>query len=158
MNSNLKQYGLTECLGKEAALYSGLFAARITAQHRNLYQVISEQGELNATISGKFAYHAENQLDYPAVGDWVMIDRMDATSGNAVIHRVLQRKSILVRQAAGTANAEQAIAANIDTVFICMSLNSDFNLRRIERYLTIVWDSRATPVIILTKADLCESL
>lgn len=158
MNNDLKQYGLTECLEQEAASYSGLFVARITEQHRILYKVISEQGELNASISGKFAYHAENQLNYPAVGDWVMIDRTDSTAGNAVIHRVLRRKSVLVRQAAGTANAEQVIAANIDTIFICMSLNTDFNLRRIERYLTIAWDSMATPVIVLTKADLCENL
>lgn len=158
MNSYLKQYGLTEGLEQEAAQYSGLFMARITEQHRNLYKVISERGELNATISGKFAYRAENQLNYPAVGDWVMIDRMDGAAGNAVIHLVLPRKSMLARQAAGTANAEQAIAANIDTIFICMSLNADFNLRRIERYLTIAWDSMATPVILLTKADLCENL
>lgn len=158
MNSYLKQYGLTECLEQEAAQYSDLFMARVTEQHRNLYKVISEQGELNATISGKFAYCAENQLNYPAVGDWVMIDRMDGAAGNAVIHHVLPRKSLLARQAAGTANVEQAIAANIDTIFICMSLNADFNLRRIERYLTIAWDSMATPVILLTKADLCENL
>ena len=158
MNRYLTKYGLTENFEQEAALYSGLFPTRITEQHRDLYKVIGEQGELNAGISGKFLYNAENQLNYPAVGDWVMIDRMDGASGNAIIHRVLRRKSILARQAAGTAKVEQAIAANIDTIFICMSLNADFNLRRIERYLTIAWDSMATPVILLTKADLCENL
>lgn len=103
-----------------------MFVARITEQHRDLYKVIGEQGELYASISGKFAYSAENQLNYPAVGDWVMIDRIDGATGNAIIHHVLRRKSMLARQAAGTAKAEQAIAANIDTIFICMSLNADF--------------------------------
>lgn len=158
MNSQLKKYGLTEFFEQEATRFNGLFLARITEQHRELYRVIGKQGELNASISGKFAYGAEIQLNYPAVGDWVMIDRMDGTAGNAIIHHVLRRKSMLVRQAAGTAKAEQAIAANIDTIFICMSLNADFNLRRMERYLTIAWDSMATPVIILTKADLCGDL
>lgn len=158
MNSYLKKYGLTDFYEQEAALYNGLFLARIAEQHRDLYKVIGEQGELNASVSGKLAYSAGNQLNYPAVGDWVMIDRIDGAAGNAIIHHVLRRKSMLARQAAGTAKAEQAIAANIDTIFICMSLNADFNLRRIERYLTIAWDSMAIPVIILTKADLCENL
>jgi ribosome biogenesis GTPase len=87
-----------------------------------------------------------------------MIDRQDAGAGNAVIQHVLRRKSVFARQAAGTSNDEQVVAANIDTVFICMSLNADFNLRRLERYLTIAWSSMAAPVIVLTKSDLCGDL
>jgi ribosome biogenesis GTPase len=87
-----------------------------------------------------------------------MIDRQTADSGNAVIRYVLRRKSVFTRKAAGTANEEQVIAANIDTVFICMSMDADFNLRRVERYLAIAWDSRAKPVIVLTKSDLCDDL
>jgi len=94
-----------------------------------------------------------------------MIDRTDKNEGNAVIHHILQRKSALVRAAAGagrgapgTKTAGQMIAANIDIIFICMSLGADFNLRRVERYLTIAWDSMATPVIVLTKSDLCDDL
>ena len=78
--------------------------------------------------------------------------------GNAVIQAILPRKSVFTRRAAGTANREQVVAANIDTVFICMSLNNDFNVRRLERYLSVAWDSGASPVIILTKADLCSDL
>jgi ribosome biogenesis GTPase len=96
--------------------------------------------------------------DYPAVGDFVMLDRNDDAAGNAIIHHVLTRKSAFIRKAAGTANEEQVVAANIDTVFICMALNNDYNLRRVERYLSIAWDSGAVPVIVLTKADLCEDL
>ncbi len=87
-----------------------------------------------------------------------MIDRVNGSTGNAVIHHILRRQSVLARQAAGTENSGQVIAANIDTIFICMSLNADFNIRRIERYLTIAWDSMATPVIVLTKSDLCSDL
>ena len=158
MNINLKDYGLSEHFEQEAALYSGLFIARVTGQYRDLYTVICECGEISASVSGKFAYHADGQTSFPAVGDWVMIDRTNGSSGNAIIHHTLRRKSVLARQAAGTVNAGQMIAVNIDIIFICMSLNADFNLRRIERYLTIAWSSTATPVIVLTKSDLCDDL
>jgi ribosome biogenesis GTPase len=155
MYSALNEYGLTERFEQEAILYEGLFLARVSQQHRGLYKVIAEAGELNAVVSGKLVYQADGQLGFPAVGDFVMIDRQGSDTGNAVIHHVLQRKSVFTRKAAGTANDEQVIAANIDIVFICMSLNADFNLRRVERYLAVAWDSRAAPVIVLTKSDLC---
>jgi len=158
VNSELKKYGINEAIEQEAALYQDLFIARVIEQHRDLYRVIGEYGELGASISGKLAYHADNQTGFPAVGDWVMIDRTDERSGSAIIHHILSRKSLLTRQAAGTGNSQQVIAANIDTIFICMSLNADFNLRRIERYLAIAWDSMAIPVIVLTKSDLCRNL
>ncbi len=158
MNINLKNYGLIQRFEQEATMYEGLFLARVSEQHRELYKVISECGETDASVSGKLAYNAYGQADFPAVGDWVMIDRLDGSTGNAIIHHILRRKSILARQAAGTEHAEQVIATNIDIIFICMSLNADFNIRRIERYLTIAWDSMATPVIVLTKSDLCRDL
>ena len=165
MHINLKDYGLSERFEQEATLHDGLFVARVTVQHRELYTVICETGEISASVSGKFAYQADDPTSFPAVGDWVMIDRIDKSEGNAVIHHVLRRKSALARGAAGagrgatgTKTDGQMIAANIDTIFICMSLNADFNLRRLERYLTIAWDSMATPVIVLTKSDLCDDL
>lgn len=158
MKIDLLNYGLNERFEQEAAQYNGLFIARITEQHRELYKVMSECGEIEASVSGRLAYHTDGQIAFPAVGDWVMIDRADASAGKAVIHHVLHRKSVLARQASGTKNTGQVIAANIDTIFICMSLNADFNIRRIERYLTIAWDSMATPVIVLTKSDLCSDL
>lgn len=139
-------------------MYEGLYLARITEQHRELYRAVTEDGELGASVSGKLQYNAGDELGFPAVGDWVMLDRKDGSHGNAVIHNVLRRKSLLSRKAAGTGQAAQIIASNIDTIFICMSLNADFNLRRIERYLAICWDSMATPVIVLTKSDLCDNL
>ena len=158
MSVNLKDYGSNERFEGEATLYDGLYLARVTEQHRDLYKVVCESGELTASVSGKFAYNADDNVGFPAVGDWVMIDRTDADLGNAVIHNVLSRKSVLARQAVGNTNTGQLIAANIDIIFICMSLNADFNLRRVERYLAIAWESRATPVIVLTKSDLCDDL
>ncbi len=156
--SKLKKYGLNERFEQEAACYQDLFLARVCEQHHNLYKVISEQGEQKASVSGRLLYHADEAADFPAVGDWVMIDRANGDDGNAVIHHILQRKSAFFRKAAGTSGAMQIIAANIDTVFICMSLNADYNLRRLERYLSIAWDSMAIPVIVLTKSDLCDDL
>ena len=154
----LKKLGLSDSFEQEAALYDGLFLARVSERHRDLYKVVSELGELQSSVSGKLAYNAGGNTDFPAVGDWVMIDRTDGSAGNAVIHHVLRRKSMFERKAAGTDNATQIVAANIDVVFICMSLNADFNLRRLERYLSIAWNSMARPVIVLTKADLCKDL
>jgi ribosome biogenesis GTPase len=155
---NLIKYGLSDRFAQEATLYDGLFLARVTEQHRDLYKVVSDEGELQAGVSGNFMYRANDNSDFPAVGDWVMIDRTDDSTGNAVVHHILRRKSVFERKAAGTGNSIQIVATNIDIIFICMSLNADFNLRRVERYLSIAWNSMATPVIVLTKADLCENL
>ena len=154
----LQKYGLHPRFSQEATLYEGLHLARVCSQHRELYRVVGGTGEFLAAVSGKLAYNAADRSDFPAVGDWVMTDRPDDSGGTAMIHHVLRRKSVFARMAAGTSVATQIVAANIDIVFICMSLNADFNLRRMERYLTIALDSRATPVIVLTKADLCGDL
>lgn len=141
-----RKYG--EEYGKKYAV------GRIIAQEKGLYRLISEHGEQAAIVSGKLRYRAESAADLPAVGDFVLIDRNEP-QGNAVIHAILPRKSVFIRKAAGTVYTEQVVAANIDTVFICMSLNRDFNIRRLERYLAVAWESGALPVIVLTKADLC---
>ncbi|GGM41084.1 putative ribosome biogenesis GTPase RsgA [Paraliobacillus quinghaiensis] len=155
---DMKNLGLSQRFLTEATLYTGLYIGRIISQYKNLYKVATENGEIMAQISGKFRFDATLLSDYPAVGDFVMLDRTEDSSGNAIIHKVLTRKSAFIRKASGTSNDEQIVASNIDTVFICMSLNNDFNLRRVERYLGITWDSGAIPVIVLTKADLCDNL
>ena len=133
-----------------------LTVCRVSMQEKGQYQIISPEGTQWAKISGKFRYGSAAVSDYPAVGDYVMVDLV--INGLSVIHTVLPRKSVFVRKAAGTGNTEQVVAANIDTVFLCMALNNDFNIRRMERYLTAAWDSGATPVILLTKTDLCDDL
>ncbi len=155
---DLAAYGLCDRFAQEATLYPGLFLVRVTEQHRDLYTVIGEAGELPAALSGKMLHAATDAADFPAVGDWVMVDRVDGQTGHAVIHHLLRRKSVFARQAAGSDRDAQIIAANVDVVFLCMSLNQDFNLRRLERYLTIAFSSQATPVIVLTKSDLCDDL
>jgi len=154
---DISAYGFS---GRFVALvmeYPALAVGRILSQEKGLYRVISENGERFAKMAGRFRYEAGTVSDFPAVGDFVMMDCKE-TNSNAIIHHVLQRKSVFTRKAAGTAHTEQVVAANIDTIFLCMSLNNDFNLRRLERYLSICWESGATPVIVLTKADLCENI
>ena len=148
---NMKNLGLNERFIKESSIYEDLTIGRITSQHKDLYEVITENGKIKAQVSGKFRFNASNVSDFPAVGDFIMLD-------DEIIHHVLTRKSAFIRKASGTSNNEQIVAANIDTVFICMSLNNDFNLRRLERYIGIGWDSGATPVVVLTKSDLCSDL
>ena len=139
-----------------AAQYPELTVGRITLQEKGMYRIRTSMGEQNALVSGKFQFDAQSPSDYPAVGDYVMASCADPDT--AVIHQVLPRKSLFVRKAAGTSKTEQVVAANIDTVFLCMSLNNDFNLRRLERYLSVAWESGADPVVVLTKADLCADL
>ncbi|MBP2655782.1 MAG: ribosome biosis GTPase RsgA [Firmicutes bacterium] len=155
---DMKNWGLSQKFAAESAYYTNLYIGRVISQSKDLYKVITANGELTAEISGKYRFAVKTLSDYPAVGDFVMLDRNNDTGGNAIIHHVLTRKSAFIRKAAGTSNNDQIVASNIDTVFICMSLNNDFNLRRIERYLGVAWDSRAIPVIVLTKADLCDDL
>lgn len=155
-NINMKEYGLNERFINESTLYENQNVGRIVSQDKGLYKLVSEKGELKAQVSGKFRYNSINISDYPAVGDFVMFN--DNEGGNAIINHVLTRKSAFIRKAAGTSNNEQIVASNIDTVFICMSLNNDFNIRRLERYISVAWDSGATPVVVLTKSDLCSRL
>lgn len=156
---DLYNLGLSARFVQEATLYGDqLHLARVSVQHKDMYQVLTEQGEIKAEVSGKLSHLAATSAEYPAVGDWVLVDRLDDHGGNAIIHHLLTRKSYFERKAAGTKYDRQIVAANIDTIFICMALNSDYNLRRLERYLSIAWDSMAMPVVLLTKADLCEDL
>ena len=139
---------------EQSIQYPELSLCRIVSQEKGLYRIISAEGDQLASVSGKFQHEAASPSDYPVVGDYVMAA---LNGGAAVINRVLPRKSLFLRKSAGTARMEQAVAANIDTVFICMSLNSDFNLRRLERYLSVAWESGSLPVVVLTKADLCDN-
>ena len=149
---SMADYGLTGPYGPAPG--NGLCIGRILAQEKGLYRLICERGELAAEPSGKLRFQARSGAELPAVGDFVWAD-CSRDSTFAVIHGILPRRSVFLRRSAGTAHTCQVVAANIDTVFLCMSLNNDFNIRRLERYLTVAWDSGAAPVIVLTKADLC---
>lgn len=158
-NNNLLNLGLNQRYINEASMYdSNLYIARVAVQYKDMYKVITVEGEILAKVSGKLAYYSNSIFDYPVVGDWVLLDRINNKSGDAIIHNILSRKSYFSRKAAGNRYDKQIVASNIDYVFICMSLNNDFNINRLERYIAVAWDSMATPVIILTKSDLCEDI
>ncbi|MCD4712665.1 MAG: ribosome small subunit-dependent GTPase A [Clostridiales bacterium] len=154
----LKNYGLSDALAKEASEFKDLFLGRVLSQSKDIYRVVTENDDFFAVVSGKYRHQTRNLSDFPAVGDFVMLDRDNGKNGNGIIHQVLSRKSAFIRKAAGKSNEEQLVATNIDTTFICMSVNSDFNLRRLERYLVLVWESGSTPVVVLTKVDLCDDI
>jgi ribosome biogenesis GTPase len=134
----------------------GSVPARVISESKGSYQVYGQYGELTAKISGKMRYHSEAENQYPTVGDWVVI-RPRVQEQKGTIHAVLPRKSKFSRKVAGERFEEQVVCANVDTVFIVSGLDGgrNFNLRRIERYLTLAWNSGATPVIVLNKVDLC---
>lgn len=131
--------------------------ARVITQEKGFYRISNGMEERLAEVSGKFRYQAQTISDYPAVGDYVIASWPEDGS-NCIISSLFPRKSAFIRKAAGQDSHEQVVAANIDTVFVCMSLNNNFSLRRLERYLATAWDSGAVPVIVLTKADLCDHL
>ena len=130
--------------------------ARVAEENREMYRLLSVDGEFMAEVSGKFRHEVSGRADFPAVGDWVLASTRKNES-RATIHQVLNRKSKFSRKIAGKKTEEQIVAANVDVVFLVSSLNSEFNLRRIERYVTLAWESGAQPVIVLNKCDLCES-
>ena len=129
----------------------GLVAARVVAQHRGHYDVLDEHGERRVRVGGRLRHDASSAAALPAVGDWV------AVRGEA-IQAVLPRRSAFMRKAASAATEGQVLAANLDSIFVVTALNGDLNLRRLERYLTLAWESGASPVIVLTKADLCHDV
>lgn len=156
MHANeLHLWGATERVLTESSAQPNLHLARVITQARGQYTVVTATSEHSAVVAGKLLYNTDDIAALPGVGDWVMIAGDDDL---AVIQEILPRSSCLVRKAAGPTQRGQVIATNVDTVFICMALNEDFNLRRLERYLAVVWESAATPVVVLTKADLAADL
>ncbi|MBI3869500.1 MAG: ribosome small subunit-dependent GTPase A [Verrucomicrobia bacterium] len=131
----------------------GLIAARVAAQHRGGYELWAVDEALAAEVSGKFRHQAPQPSDFPCVGDWVAVEPV-VGEDRGIIQAVLPRRTQFSRKAAGQATDQQLLAANIDDAFILESLAMPPNLRRIERFLTLAWESGATPTVLLTKADL----
>lgn len=126
--------------------------ARITAVHKERYAIVSEHGEGYAKL--KASRYFTGYAEYPTVGDFVRINYN--ACGDSQIVETLPRRTYFSRRDPQPGHGEQAVAANFDYVFILQSLNMDFNVKRLERYLTLAWQSGATPVVLLTKADLCS--
>jgi ribosome biogenesis GTPase len=136
----------------------GVEPARIAADYGVEYMLYSSQGDLRATVPGRLRMAIrKGESVRPVVGDWVAVEPR-IQEGTSVIQAVLPRRTQLVRKAAGRTDEEQVVAANLDVVFLVSALTRDLNPRRLERYLTVAWDSGAQPVLVLTKADLCEDV
>lgn len=129
---------------------------RIAREDAGRYLVLLEEGECTAELAGRLKHQAVSGAELPAVGDWVALRHAEAEL--PIITEVLPRKTVFSRKAAGVVTEEQILAANVDTVFLVSGLDHDFNPRRIERYLTAAWESGASPVIVLNKADLTADL
>lgn len=156
-NELLAKYGWNEAwkAAMDGERYAGLVPARVIAQYSHCYRIIAADGERIAEVTGKFEYEAEQRSHFPAVGDWIAAQPLQGEP-KAVIHAVLPRRSAMIRRAAGSVPVEQVVGANMDYLFIVNALNDDYNLRKLERYLVAAWESGAMPVVLLTKADLCE--
>lgn len=145
LNQNLKAHFKTE--NPEA-----FEVGRVIVEHKERYIVQTKQGNFNAEITGNLRFTAESRVDFPTVGDWIKLSIYDKDL--AVIQGILPRTSLLERQAIGKYGERQLIAANVDYAFIIQSVGHDFNLNRLERYVTICHSSSIVPIIVLSKIDL----
>lgn len=136
---------------------AGLLPGRVAVQHRGAYDVLTELGELRCDVAGRLYDESASPADLPAVGDWVAVAARPGEQSGTV-QAVLPRRTKFSRKTAWQAAEEQVLAANVDVVLIVTSLNEDLNLRRLERYLTLAWESGARPVFVLTKSDLAEDV
>jgi len=150
----LSDLGFPEHLSKMIAgnELSGFTIGRVTQEHRERYVVSDGEHEYDAEITGNLRYTASSRVDFPAVGDWVAMTVYD--SDQAIIQKILPRKTLLARQAVGKPGEKQIISANIDCAFIVQAINNNFNINRLERYLTICYSAEIEPVLVLSKTDL----
>jgi ribosome biogenesis GTPase len=145
---NLQDLGWDDGFAASLEPHDNCIPGRVSAQHRGEYDVLTERGELRAHVAGRLRHEASSGENLPAVGDWVALRE-------TTIHAVLPRRSAFLRKVAWSQTEAQVFAANVDTIFVVSGLDDDFSVRRLERYLTLAWESGASPVVVLTKADLC---
>lgn len=134
----------------------GLEPARVILVYRKQLKVLSHRGEHWARTGGRMIHKAESMGELPAVGDWVAARIPE--QGEALVHAVLPRRTAFIRKVAGENVEAQVLATNLDTVLVVMGLDRDFSLRRLERFMTLAWESRANPVVVLNKKDLASDL
>jgi ribosome biogenesis GTPase len=133
----------------------GSVPGRVIVAHSRVLRLRGAEGEFQAAVSGRLRHRARRPEERPAVGDWVAFSPPSG-SGRALVHAVLPSRTAFVRRAAGDLAVQQILAANVDTVFLVMGLDRDYNPRRIERALVLAWESGALPVVLLNKADVCD--
>jgi len=146
-NDKLEQFRLDNNLDSFAI-------GRVIAEHKERYIVKTVNGEFEAEITGNMRFSAKSREDFPAVGDWVSLTTYE--SDFAVIHKIFPRFSIIKRQAVGQFGEVQIIATNVDYAFIVQAVDRDFNVNRLERYLTICNSSKVRPIMVLSKIDLID--
>ena len=133
---------------------SNFEVGRVTLEHKERYVIKNDEGEFDAELIGNLRFTANSRYDFPAVGDWVAFSEYD--EGKALIHAIYPRTTIIERQAVGKSGKVQIIATNIDVALIVQAVDRDFNLNRLERYLTICYAAKVEPVVILSKIDLID--
>ena len=131
---------------------SDISVGRVTQEHRERYVVSDGNKEYAAEITGNIRFSANSRIDFPAVGDWVLITIYN--SDQAIITKILPRKSVLERQAVAKPGEIQIISTNIDVAFIVQAINNNFSINRLERYLTICYSAKIEPVLVISKIDL----
>jgi ribosome biogenesis GTPase len=144
----------TEALGNRSG---DILPGRVVAEHRERYSVSVRDGDVSAVLAGRARHGASTREALPAVGDWVGVSR-GSGDGTAVVRFVVPRRSAFLRKTAGSVTEAQVVAANVDVALITTALPGDLSARRLERYLTLAWESGATPVIVLTKSDLSDDV
>lgn len=155
---NLEDWGYNEQLEKYKTEdnLQAFQIGRVIAEHKERYVVRTSEDETEAEITGNMRFTARTREDFPAVGDWVALTVYE--TGFAIIHHLFPRSSVIKRQAVGQKGEAQMIAANIDKAFIIQAVDRDFNINRLERYLTICNSSGVSPIIVLSKTDLIDPL
>jgi ribosome biogenesis GTPase len=158
MSKNLEKIGLNKWIQESIApeCLEQFDLARVVAIHKDSYIITDGEVDIQAELVGKLIFSASSPTDYPATGDWVLVNFYDGDTF-AIIHKVLPRKSLLKRKTPGKKIDFQLIAANVDVAFIVQSLNENFNIRRLERYLVMVNESNIQPIVLLSKSDLLSS-
>jgi len=151
---NLEDLGYNNLpeISKNENSHGEFVPGRVAIEHKERYIVLTAGGEYEAEVTGSLRFAAKSREDFPAVGDWVSLTAFD--TGFAVIHKIYPRYSVIKREAVGEYGGEQIIAANIDCAMIMQAADRDFNINRLERYLTICYSARVEPVIVLSKTDL----
>ena len=154
LDLTLQDLGFSDVLGRYRTEHNleSFEVGRVTLEHKERYVIKTTENEFDAELVGNLRFTAESRYDFPAVGDWVAFSEYD--EGKALIHAIYPRNSIIERQAVGKSGQVQIIATNVDYGLIVQAVDRDFNLNRLERYLTICYASNVKPIIVLSKIDL----
>lgn len=146
----VSQFDFSEALDASGPLVVG----RVSRHEKTQYSILTAQGERSAVLPGSWLYNSVDGQDRPAIGDWLLCETVPGGTTLRVLH-LFERRSVLLRQAAGAEGLAQVLAANVDVVFLTASLNRDFNPRRLERCLAMAISGGVQAVVVLTKSDLC---